>query len=65
MANLSLPITIARMLGPENKDVADRYGVTSLPDFILFRAGTYEGFPSLTTAEGYVAGASEARRGEE
>ena len=56
IANLSLGVTLARIDGPEFKAVADRYEVTSLPDFILFRGGAHEDFPTLTTAEGYVAG---------
>ena len=40
-----------------NKESADAYGVTQIPRFFLFRNGSYEDFPLLTTGEAIVAGA--------
>lgn len=55
--NLSLPVSVA-VIHNINKESADAYGVTQIPRFFLFRNGSYEDFPLLTTGEAIVAGAS-------
>ena len=62
--NTSLPVIIARIDGSKFKEeISDRYEVTTLPAFILFRGGgSYESFPLLTTGEGYIAGVAAGRK---
>jgi hypothetical protein len=57
--NLSLPVRLAHVDVDKERDLAERYGVTSFPTFFLFRNfGQAESFPMLTTGEAYIAGLS-------
>jgi hypothetical protein len=53
---MSLPVSVAQIISSDNKDTADAYDVTRIPRFFLFRNGTYDDFPLLTTGEAFIAG---------
>ena len=49
-------VVLATVDATREQDLADELGATSFPKFLLFRDGTAEAFPTLFTAEAYVAG---------
>jgi hypothetical protein len=57
--NLSLPLRFGRVDVDKHADLTRRFDVDTFPTFFLFRDGTPEGFPMLTTGEAYVAGAAK------
>lgn len=54
--NISFGAKFGRVDVDKQKDLTDRYGVTSFPTFFFFRNGEPEPFPMLMTDNAYIAG---------